>query len=162
MYSDKSVQKASSSEPYSDLGPEPCSVDGPEIPVPGYFRLSQTYAAGKHQEPYCHEPPDQSPTLIQLTAKPQPDSAAAEFADGEKKQRKNPPEADTPRTPIPAASPKSGPLEKVCSPEESASSPELLQSEAKGGSAAQKANVCWGCSGRLQRHKTKNKTQTAL
>lgn len=164
MYSDKRVQKASSSEvpAYSNAVPESCPVDGPEIPVPGYFRLSQTYATGKHQEPYCHDPPDQSPTLIQLTPKPQPVSASAKSVDGEKEQNKVPPEPDTPRTPIPDASPKSGTVEKMCSPEESASSPELLQNEGKGGSAAENAFICWCCSGRPQHHKTKNKTQTAL
>lgn len=162
MYSDKRVQKASSSEApaYSNVVPESCPVDGPEIPVPGYFRLSQTYATGKHQEPYCHDPPDQSPTLIQLTPKPQPATASAKFADGEKEQNKVPPEPDTPRTPIPAENPTSGTVEKKCSPEESASSPELPQNEGKGGSTAEKAFICGCC--RLQHHKTKNKTQTAL
>lgn len=166
MYSDKRVQKASSAEvpAYSSLVPESCPVDGPEIPVPGYFRLSQTYATGKHQEPYCHEPPDQSPTLIQLTPKPQPASASATCEGGEKEQDEVPSEADTPRTPIPAGSPKSGAVEKLGSPEESACSPELLQKEGKGGSAVQRAFICCCCccSGRLQHHKSKNQTQTAL
>lgn len=163
MYSDKRVQKVSSSEvpAYSNVGPESCPEDGPEIPVPGYFRLSQTYASGKHQEPYCHDPPDQSPTLIQLTSKPQPASASAHFEDGEKKKNKVPPEPDLPRTPIPAESPKPGSVEKMCSPEECASSPEVLQKEGKGGSAAEKAFI-WCCGGRLKHHKSKNKTQTTL
>lgn len=163
MYSDKRGQKASSAEiqAYSNVVAESGPVDGPEIPVPGYFRLSQTYATGKHQEPYCHDPPDQSPTLIQLTSSPQPVSASANFAEGEKERTKVPPEPDTPRTPIPAESPKSGTAEKMCSPEESASSPELLQNEGKGGSAAEKAFSCRCCRGRLQHHKSKNKTQTA-
>lgn len=156
MYSDKRVPKVSSSEVpvYSNV-PESCPVDGPEIPVPGYFRLSQTYATGKHQEPYCHDPPDQSPTLIQLTPKPQPAAASATFADGDKEKNMVPPEPDTPRTPIRVESPKSGSVEKICSPEASASSPELLQKEGKGGSAAEKAFICRCCRGRPRHHKTK-------
>ncbi|TWW80832.1 Homeobox protein Hox-D10a [Takifugu flavidus] len=142
MYSDKRVPKVSSSEVpvYSNVAPESCPVDGPEIPVPGYFRLSQTYATGKHQEPYCHDPPDQSPTLIQLTPKPQPAPASATFADGESEKNKVPPEPATSRTPIQVESPKSATGEKICSPEASASSPELLQKEGKDSKSDQPAN----------------------
>uniref|UniRef100_H3C7B8 Homeobox D10a n=2 Tax=Tetraodon nigroviridis TaxID=99883 RepID=H3C7B8_TETNG len=140
MYSDKRVQKDNSSDvpAHSNVVPESCLVDGPEIPVPGYFRLSQTYAAGKHEESY--EPPDHSPTLTQLTAKPQPASAPAEFADREKEEKQVPPDPDTARTPIPAGSARSGAVERMCSPEESASSPELLQDEGKDSKSDQPAN----------------------
>lgn len=162
MYSDKRVQKDNSSDvpAHSNVVPESCLVDGPEIPVPGYFRLSQTYAAGKHEESY--EPPDHSPTLTQLTAKPQPASAPAEFADREKEEKQVPPDPDTARTPIPAGSARSGAVERMCSPEESASSPELLQDEGKGGSAAGEGSTRCCCPASPQRHQKKNKTQTAL
>ncbi|XP_073330222.1 homeobox protein Hox-D10a [Pagrus major] len=148
MYSDKRVQKVSSSDvpAYSDVIPESCPVDGgPEIPVPGYFRLSQTYANGKHQENYCHDPPSPNPTLMQLsrvTPKPQPSSsssssssASSNFAEVEKKSEDVPQKPDTSRTPVPAAeSPKSSSSsgEKSCPMEAPVSSPELLHEEGKG------------------------------
>nr|XP_046260166.1 homeobox protein Hox-D10a [Scatophagus argus] len=139
MYSDKRVQKVSSSEvpAYSNVIPESCPVDGPEIPVPGYFRLSQTYANGKHQENYCHESPSPNPTLMQLsrvTPKPQPSSASSNFADqADKKSEDIPQNPETSRTPIPVESPdtKSSSGEKNCPMEASVSSPELLQKEGK-------------------------------
>lgn len=140
MYSDKRMQKVSSPEvpSYSNI-PESCPVDGPEIPVPGYFRLSQTYANGKQQESYCHEPPSPSPTLMQLsrvTPKPQSSSSApSNFADAEKKSDDLAHEPETSRTPIPSESPdpESDSVEKMCSMDASASSPELLlQQEGKG------------------------------
>ncbi|XP_074515367.1 homeobox protein Hox-D10a [Sebastes fasciatus] len=142
MYSDKRVQKVSSTDvpAYSNVISEACPVDGPEIPVPGYFRLSQTYA--KQQENYCHAPPSPNPTLLQL--KPQPssnNSVPANFAEVVEKKseddikQKNP---ETSRTPVPAAAespdPKSSSsgLEKSCSMESaSVSSPELLHKEGK-------------------------------
>ncbi|TKS67196.1 Homeobox protein Hox-D10a [Collichthys lucidus] len=140
MYSDKRVQKVSPTEvpAYSNVIPESCPVDGPEIPVPGYFRLSQTYANGKHQENYCHEPSSPNPTLMQLsrvTPKPQSSSSASSnFAEVEKKSEDVPPNPETSRTPVPVAEspdPKSSSLEKNCSMEASVSSPELLQKEGK-------------------------------
>ncbi|XP_035532447.1 homeobox protein Hox-D10a [Morone saxatilis] len=138
MYSDKRVQKVSSSEvpAYSNVIPESCPVDGPEIPVPGYFRLSQTYANGKHQENYCHEPPSPNPTLMQLsrvTPKPQSSSAPSNFAEVEKKTEDVPQKPETSRTPVPAESPDPKPSsgEKNCPMEASVSSPELLQKEGK-------------------------------
>lgn len=170
MYSDKRVQKVSSPDvpAYPNVIPESGPVDGPEVPVPGYFRLSQTYANGKHPENYSHEPPSPSPTLMQLsrvTPKPQPSSAPSNFADAEKKSEDVPQEdPETSRTPIPAESPdpSSSSAEKTCSMEASVSSPELLQREGKGGLATMKAFISWRCSGRLQHHKTKYKTQTTL
>ncbi|XP_069009668.1 homeobox protein Hox-D10a [Embiotoca jacksoni] len=138
MYSDKTVQKVSSSEvpAYSNVIPESCPVDGPEIPVPGYFRLSQTYANGKHQENYCHEPPSPNPTLMQLsrvTPKPQPSSASSNFAEVEKKLENVPQNPETVRTPVPVESPepKSGLEEKSSPMEAPVSSPELPQKEGK-------------------------------
>ncbi|XP_060910477.1 homeobox protein Hox-D10a [Labrus mixtus] len=140
MYSDKRVQKVSSSEVYSNVIPE---ADGPEIPVPGYFRLSQTYANGKHQENYHHAPPSPNPTLMQLsrvTPKPQPPSSSSSssgssnFAEVEKKSEEIPQKSETSMTPVPAESPdpsKSSSGEKICSMDTSVSSPELLQQEGK-------------------------------
>uniref|UniRef100_UPI0037E7852D homeobox protein Hox-D10a n=1 Tax=Semicossyphus pulcher TaxID=241346 RepID=UPI0037E7852D len=140
MYSDKRVQKVSSTEAYSSVLPE---AEGPEIPVPGYFRLSQTYANGKHQENYQHEPPSPNPTLMQLsrvTPKPQPPSSSSSSSsvnsnfEVEKKSEEIPQNPETSRTPVPAESPdppKSSAGEKICSMDASVSSPELLQQEGK-------------------------------
>ncbi|KAM7380516.1 hypothetical protein PAMP_003806 [Pampus punctatissimus] len=136
MYSDKRVQKVSSSEAPAYPN-ESCPVDGPEIPVPGYFRLSQTYANGKNQENYCHEPPSPNPTLMQLsrvTSKPQSSSSSSSnFAEVEKKTEDVPQIPETSRTPVPVESPdlKSSSEEKKCSMEAPVSSPELHQKEGK-------------------------------
>lgn len=147
MYSDKRVHKVSSTEvpAYSSAIPDSCPADGPEIPVPGYFRLSQTYANGKHQEDYCHEAPSPNPTLMQLsrvTPKPQ----SSNFADVEKKGEEDQQNAETSRTTAPAQSPdlKSNSEEKS-SVEASVSSPELPQREGKGGLATLKAFILWRC-----------------
>ncbi|XP_029386455.1 homeobox protein Hox-D10a [Echeneis naucrates] len=142
MYSDKRVQKVSLTEvhAYSNVGPESCPVDGPEIPVPGYFRLSQTYANGKHQENYCHEPPSPNPTLMQLsrlTPKPQSSSSSSSnFAEVEKKREDVQQDPETSRTPVPPPAespdpPKSCSEQKSCSLEAPVSSPELQQKEGK-------------------------------
>uniref|UniRef100_A0A3P8U8A1 Homeobox D10a n=1 Tax=Amphiprion percula TaxID=161767 RepID=A0A3P8U8A1_AMPPE len=138
MYSDKRVQKVSSTEvpAYSNVIPESCPpVDGPEIPVPGYFRLSQTYANGKHQESYCHEPPSPNPTLMQLSRVTQKaQSSSTNFAEVEKKIEDFPQKPETTSTPVPAEEspdPKSGSEEKSCSGEAPLSSPELLHKEGK-------------------------------
>ncbi|XP_034417847.1 homeobox protein Hox-D10a [Cyclopterus lumpus] len=139
MYSDKRVHKVSSTElpVYSNVISESCPVDGPEIPVPGYFRLSQTYANGKHQESFCHEPPSPNQTLTQLsrvTPKPQPSSAPSNVAEVEKKSEDVPQTHETSRTPVPVESPdlKSSSGEKKCNTDGSVSSPELQQKEGKG------------------------------
>ncbi|KAM9850725.1 homeobox protein Hox-D10a [Aulostomus maculatus] len=133
MYSDKRVQKVSPSEvpAYSTLIPE--SADGPEVPVPGYFRLSQTYANGKHQENYRHEPPTPSPTLMQLsrvTTKPQ----SSNFAELDKTGEDVAQNSEASRTPVPVESPdphQSSPEEKSCCLEAPDFSPELLHKEGK-------------------------------
>lgn len=145
MYSDKRAHKVSSSDvpAYPNIVPESCPGDGPEVPVPGYFRLSQTYAgSGKHQESYGQETPSPNPTLAQLsrlTPKSQT-SSSSNFADLEKKGAEEllrPPD-DGPGTPErPAESPdtRSGSEERAaCPTEASVSSPELLHKEGKGGS----------------------------
>lgn len=167
MYSDKRVQKVSSSDlpAYSNVAPESCPVGGPEIPVPGYFRLSQTYANGKHPENYCHEPQSPSPTLMQLSrVTPKPQSTSSNSAEAEKKADNVPQDLETSRTPIPVENPDpaSSSAEKNCSMEACVSSPELQQKEGKGGLATMKAFNLRRCSAKLQHHKTKNKTQTTL
>ncbi|XP_047457039.1 homeobox protein Hox-D10a [Mugil cephalus] len=138
MYSDKRVQKVSSPEvpAYSSVIPESCPADGPEIPVPGYFRLSQTYANGKHPESYCHDPPSPNPTLMQLsrvTPKPQSSSSSApsNFAEVEKKVEDVPQNPETTRTPLPAESPDPESSSEEKTVEAPVSSPELLQKESK-------------------------------
>ncbi|XP_061092250.1 homeobox protein Hox-D10a-like [Conger conger] len=131
MYSDKRAKVSSSEIPaYANLIPESCSVDGPEIPVPGYFRLSQTYASGKNQD-FGHEAsPNTILQLSRVTPKPQLSS----LLEVEKKITELPNNQETTKTPTPVESPdpKSSSLEeKNCSTETSASSPELPQKEAK-------------------------------
>ncbi|XP_028292163.1 homeobox protein Hox-D10a [Gouania willdenowi] len=138
MYTDKRVHKVSSSDAYSNIIPE-SGPDGPEIPVPGYFRLSQTYNAnGKHQDNYCHDPPSPNPTLMQLSrVTPKPATASSNFPEVEKKPDDAPEHPETRRSPIPAAAaaaaaaadspePKCGMAEKVCTEASPVSSPELL------------------------------------
>lgn len=155
MYSDKRLQKVGSPEvvpSYSNI-PESCSLDGPEIPVPGYFRLSQTYANGKQQEGYnCQQPPSPNPTLVQLSrVTPKPlsssssssSSASSNFADTERKSDDLAHDPDPSSTPIPTESqspdPDSDCVERMCSMDASVSSPELLlqQQEEKGRQAFQ-------------------------
>ncbi|KAJ0005639.1 hypothetical protein NQD34_015533 [Periophthalmus magnuspinnatus] len=143
MYSDKAVQKSSSADgtAYSIAISESCSVDGPEIPLPGYFRLSQTYVNGKHQENYCHDAPSPNPTLMQLsrvTPKPQSSSSSSlsstsNITEAEKKNEDALQKQESSRTPVPADSPepKSGSEEKHCSMDAPVSSPELAHKEAK-------------------------------
>ncbi|KAI1898149.1 hypothetical protein AGOR_G00069380 [Albula goreensis] len=131
MYSDKRA-KASSSEitGYANMIPESCSVDGPEIPVPGYFRLSQTYASGKSQD-YSH---DTSPNTILQLNRATPKSQLSSLVDVEKKITELSSNQETSKTPTPVESPdpkSSSQEEKNCSTEASVSSPELPQKEAK-------------------------------
>ncbi|XP_057708955.1 homeobox protein Hox-D10a [Corythoichthys intestinalis] len=89
MFSDKRVQK--DVHAYSPLVAEPNRADAPEVPVPGYFRLGQTYTDGGRQheaEHYRHQP---SPTLMQLDRiGPQPQPATKDAP---------------PRSPVAAGSP---------------------------------------------------------
>ncbi|KAK7939281.1 hypothetical protein WMY93_002607 [Mugilogobius chulae] len=140
MYSDKAVQKNSSVDgsTYSSSAPESCPVDGPEIPVPGYFRLSQTCINGKHQENYCQDAPSPNPTLMQLsrvTPKPQSSSllSTTNYTETEKKNEDVLQTQESSRTPVRADSPdpKSGFEEKHCSMDAPVSSPEVANKEAK-------------------------------
>ncbi|XP_041724910.1 homeobox protein Hox-D10a-like isoform X2 [Coregonus clupeaformis] len=154
MYSDKRAKVNSSDVPvYANIIPESCSVDGPEIPVPGYFRLSQSYAIGKHQD-YGHETTSPNTTLMQLnrvTPKPQLFS----FVELEKKTAEVPHNRETSKTPIPAEIPdptSSAKREKNSSTESSVSSPELTQRESKDGKTDPPAsNWLTATSGRKKR-----------
>ncbi|XP_072541208.1 homeobox protein Hox-D10a [Salminus brasiliensis] len=132
MYSDKRAKVNSSEMPaYSNLISEPCSVEGPEIPVPGYFRLSQTYTTTKSQD-YSNETASPN-TLMQLNRlTPKPHSTTS-YVEVEKKLAEIPhdQEASTPtgeQSPEPTASSQE---EKNCSTEAPVSSPELPHKEAK-------------------------------
>ncbi|CDQ83656.1 unnamed protein product [Oncorhynchus mykiss] len=134
MYSDKRAKVNSSDVPvYANIIPESCSVDCPEIPVPGYFRLNQTYSTGKDQD-YGQEKTSPNITFVQLnrvTPKPQLSSF---FVELEKKTAEIPHNRETSKTPIPAeiTNPTStAQREENCSTESSVSSPELTQRESK-------------------------------
>ncbi|XP_016379018.1 homeobox protein Hox-D10a-like [Sinocyclocheilus rhinocerous] len=129
MYSDKRAKVSSSEIPaYSNLIPETCSVDSPEIPVPGYFRLSQTYATAKNPD-YDSETMSPNTTLMQLN-RVTPKAQSTPFVEVEKKLTLD---RDT-RSSSPARSPEpkvSTLEEKNCSTEASVSSPELPHREGK-------------------------------
>ncbi|KAJ8255389.1 hypothetical protein GJAV_G00204330 [Gymnothorax javanicus] len=128
------LQKQESSENAVEEPSLPNCVEeknsGPKIPVPGYFRLSQTYASGKNQD-FGHETsPNSILQLSRVTPKPQLSS----LLDVEKKITELPNNQETAKTPTPVESPdpKSNLLEeKNCSTETSASSPELPQRKRK-------------------------------
>lgn len=128
MYSDKRAKVSSSEMPaYSNLISEACAVDGPEIPVPGYFRLSQTYTTAKNQD-YSHETSTTN-SLMQLNRlTPKPHSAS--FVEAEKKV----PEIEEQETRSPSPD-KTGSSqeEKSNTAEAPVLSPELPRKEAKGG-----------------------------
>ncbi|XP_051997718.1 homeobox protein Hox-D10a-like [Xyrauchen texanus] len=129
MYSDKRPKVSTPEIPaYSNLIPESCSVDSPEIPVPGYFRLSQTYATAKTQD-YDNEMMSSNTTLMQLN-RVTPKAQSTPFVEVE---RKIPYERET-RSSSPAQSPEpkaSTQEEKNSSTEASVSSPELPHRERK-------------------------------
>ncbi|TRY85355.1 hypothetical protein DNTS_031298 [Danionella cerebrum] len=113
MYSDKRAKVSSSEIPaYSSMIPESCSGASPEVPVPGYFRLSQTYVSAKNPD-FDSGAMSPSSTLLQLnrvTPKPQPTPFL---------------ESDKSPSPEPKAE------EKSCSTEASVSSPEMPLGEGK-------------------------------
>ncbi|MCJ8732624.1 hypothetical protein PDJAM_G00213550 [Pangasius djambal] len=126
MYTDKRAKVSSSEMPaYSNLISEACTVDGPEIPVPGYFRLSQTYTTAKSQD-YSHETSTPN-TLMQLNRlTPKPHSAS--FVEAEKKVPEV--EEEETRSPSPDNT-ASSQEEKSNTAEAPVSSPELPHKEAK-------------------------------
>lgn len=125
MYSDKRAKVTTSEMPtYSNLISEPCAVDGPEIPVPGYFRLSQTYTTAKNQE-YNHESSAPS-TLIQLNRlTPKPHTAS--FVEPPKKI----PEAEEETRSLSPENTTSSQEDKSSTAEAPVSSPDLPLKESK-------------------------------
>ncbi|CAL8369942.1 unnamed protein product [Arctogadus glacialis] len=132
MYSDKRAKVSSSDVPtYSTLLPESCPVDGPEIPVPGYFRLSQTYASAKHQADYCHETPSPNTTLMQLNQVAAPKSHSSVYAEVDNKTGERSPQTrDAARTPVPVESLDTEPCAEE-KKDSSVSSPVVSQKETK-------------------------------
>ncbi|MGH0136092.1 UNVERIFIED_CONTAM: hypothetical protein FKN15_030768 [Acipenser sinensis] len=130
MYSDKRANVSSCEIPaYESLIPESCPVDNPEIRVPGYFRLSQSYASGKTQE-CSHASETSSKTILQLTRI----HSKSSHAEAEKKIIEIPSTQDSSRTPHPVESvePKSSSQdENNSSAEASDSSPGVPDKETK-------------------------------
>ncbi|KAG8124894.1 hypothetical protein E2320_020141 [Naja naja] len=91
MYSDKRSKLASSSDvpSYQRLVSDSCPIENPEVPVPGYFRLSQTYAAGKAQE-YHNSPEATSTLMLQLNPRGASKPQVASQLPMEKKMNENP------------------------------------------------------------------------
>ncbi|XP_066544302.1 homeobox protein Hox-D10a [Amia ocellicauda] len=150
MYSDKRAKVNSADMPaYPSLIPEPCPVESPEIPVPGYFRLSQTYASGKNQE-FSHASETSSNTMLQLS-RVHPKS----LAEVEKKIIENPSNREPAKTPSPVESPEpksSSQEDKHGSTEASASSPDVPDKDAKDSkSDAPTSNWLTAKSGRKKR-----------
>ncbi|KAL0626291.1 Homeobox protein Hox-D10 [Plecturocebus cupreus] len=135
MYSDKRNKLISAEVPsYQRLVPESCPVENPEVPVPGYFRLSQTYATGKTQE-YNNSPEGSSTVMLQLNprgaAKPQLSAAQLQM----EKKMNEPANGQEPTKVSQVESPeaKGGlPEERSCLAEVSVSSPEVQEKESKG------------------------------
>ncbi|XP_043931377.1 homeobox protein Hox-D10 [Protopterus annectens] len=127
MYSDKGT-KANSPDfvSYQKLVPEPCSLDNPEIPVPGYFRLSQTYATGKATE-YSNSPSIISDAMIQLNPRVSFRSQMQPQPLIEMKMQEKSDIQDSNRIPK-SSTPEIKPAmqdERCCSVEASSSSPEI-------------------------------------
>ncbi|XP_061468893.1 homeobox protein Hox-D10 isoform X1 [Rhineura floridana] len=91
MYSDKRSKLASSSDlpSYQRLVSDSCSIENPEVPVPGYFRLSQTYAAGKAPE-YSNSPETSSTVMLQLNPRGASKPQMTSQLPMEKKMNENP------------------------------------------------------------------------
>uniref|UniRef100_A0A8D0DXL1 Homeobox D10 n=1 Tax=Salvator merianae TaxID=96440 RepID=A0A8D0DXL1_SALMN len=91
MYSDKRSKLVSSSDvpSYQRLVSDSCPMENPEVPVPGYFRLSQTYATGKTQE-YNNSPETSSTVMLQLNPRGASKPQIASQLPMEKKMNENP------------------------------------------------------------------------
>uniref|UniRef100_A0A8D2IU68 Homeobox D10 n=1 Tax=Varanus komodoensis TaxID=61221 RepID=A0A8D2IU68_VARKO len=91
MYSDKRSKLVSSSDvpSYQRLVSDSCPIENPEVPVPGYFRLSQTYATGKAQE-YNNSPESSSTVMLQLNPRGAAKPQIASQLPMEKKMSENP------------------------------------------------------------------------
>ncbi|XP_029461706.1 homeobox protein Hox-D10 [Rhinatrema bivittatum] len=133
MYSDKRAKLVSSEVPaYQRLVSESCPIENSEVPVPGYFRLSQTYGTGKTQE-YNNSPETSSTLMLQLnprgTSKPQISSQLQV----EKKMNENQNSQDSSKvSQVESPEPKSTlQEERSCLTEVSVSSPEGREKKSK-------------------------------
>lgn len=135
MYSDKRTKLISSDVPsYQRLVSESCPIENPEVPVPGYFRLSQTYATGKTQE-YNNSPETSSTVMLQLNPRGSSKPQLSSQLQMEKKMNENPNGQDGAAkvSQVESPEPKSTLQdERSCLPEGSVSSPEVQEKETKG------------------------------
>lgn len=135
MYSDKRTKLISSDVPsYQRLVSESCPIENPEVPVPGYFRLSQTYATGKTQE-YNNSPETSSTVMLQLNPRGSSKPQISSQLQMEKKMNENPNNQDSAAkvSQVESPEPKSTLQdERSCLPEGSVSSPEVQEKESKG------------------------------
>ncbi|KAH0499920.1 Homeobox protein Hox-D10 [Microtus ochrogaster] len=135
MYSDKRNKLISAEVPsYQRLVPESCPVENPEVPVPGYFRLSQTYATGKTQE-YNNSPEGSSTVMLQLNSRgaAKPQLSAAQLQMEKKMNETASGQEPTKVSQVESPEAKGGlPEERSCLAEVSVSSPEVQEKESKG------------------------------
>ncbi|NWW32570.1 HXD10 protein, partial [Panurus biarmicus] len=134
MYSDKRSKLISADVPsYQRLVSESCPIENPEVPVPGYFRLSQTYATGKTQE-YNNSPETSSTVMLQLNPRGSSKPQISAQLQLEKKMNESPNNQDSNAkvSQVESPEPKSTlQEERSCLPEGSVSSPEVQEKESK-------------------------------
>ncbi|NXB80410.1 HXD10 protein, partial [Donacobius atricapilla] len=134
MYSDKRSKLISADVPsYQRLVSESCPIENPEVPVPGYFRLSQTYATGKTQE-YNNSPETSSTVMLQLNPRGSSKPQISAQLQLEKKMNESPNNQDSTAkvSQVESPEPKSTlQEERSCLPEGSVSSPEVQEKESK-------------------------------
>ncbi|XP_054828399.1 homeobox protein Hox-D10 [Eublepharis macularius] len=140
MYSDKRSKLGSSAEvpSYQRLVSDSCPIENPEVPVPGYFRLSQTYATGKAQE-YNNSPETSSTVMLQLNPRGASKPQIASQLPMEKKLTESPgsgaghhPDNSAKVSQVESPEPKAAlPDDRNCLAEASASSPETQEKESK-------------------------------
>nr|ADD54567.1 HOXD10 [Saiphos equalis] len=143
MYSDKRSKLVSASDvpSYQRLVSDSCPIENPEVPVPGYFRLSQTYATGKAQE-YNNSPETSSTVMLQLNPRGASKPQIAAQLPMEKKMNENPnstssssshhPDNSAKVSQVESPEPKSTLQdERSCLAEASVSSPETQEKESK-------------------------------
>ncbi|XP_070812984.1 homeobox protein Hox-D10-like [Pituophis catenifer annectens] len=135
MYSDKRAKLASPSDvpSYQRLVSDSCPIENPEVPVPGYFRLSQTYAGGKAQE-YHNSPEASSALMLQLNPRGASKPQVASQVPMDKKMNENPSPENSAKASSQVESPESKsalPDERSCLAEAAVSSPESQEKESK-------------------------------
>ncbi|XP_015670468.1 homeobox protein Hox-D10 [Protobothrops mucrosquamatus] len=135
MYSDKRAKLGPPSDvppSYQRLVSDSCPVENPEVPVPGYFRLSQTYAGGKAPE-YHNSPEATSTLMLQLNPRGASKGQVASQVPVEKKTSEHPsPENSSKASRVASPESKSAlPDERSCLAEAAASSPESQEKESK-------------------------------